>query len=184
VVDDAEGQTPSPDVVYEWSLWRYAAATAVDGVVAAVIGWLVVGGLFSALSGQFLFRPMGDGLFFVVVYGLVFTVACVLLARRRPAGLRLTADGIELAAARRDSMFVPWSAVSKVRVRWVWPVTAVEVTIAAAQASRVLRGYRGGQAPAQRRRADLLRFSMPLAGLTASSATVRAEFKRRGFSGN
>jgi hypothetical protein len=184
VVDDAEGQTPSPDVVYEWSLWRYAAAAAVVGVVAAVIGWLVVGGLFSALSGQFLFRPMGDGLFFVVVYGLVFAVASVLIARRRPPGVRLATDGIEMAAARRDATFMPWSAVSKVRVRWVWPVATLEVTVAAAEDSRVMRGYRGGRAPVQRRRADLLRFSMPLAGLATSSAAIRAELRRRGFPEN
>ncbi len=176
MADIAGGGASSGDVVYGWSLWRAAAATAVIGFGAAAIG----GSVPSLLRGDVPYADTGEVLTFVIIYGLVFTAGSVLFDRQRPSRVRFTAEGVELSGARRDGVFVPWSVAPSARVRWVWPVTTLEVTAPAVDAPRVMRLHRGGRAPSLRRRRNgTLRFSMPLYGLAASSKSVQAEFLRR-----
>lgn len=177
VDDSTDGGAPTGDVVYGWSVWRTAAATAVTGGVAALFGATVP----SLLRGEAPYAGAGEGLVFVFVFVLVFSASSVFWDRRMPAGARFTADGAELFGARRDGVFVPWSVAPVARLRWVWPLTTLQVSVSAADSSRVTRLSRGGRAPSLRRRRDAtLRFSMPLYGFAASAQSVHAEFLHRG----
>ncbi|MFI5930759.1 hypothetical protein [Actinoplanes sp. NPDC051494] len=157
------------DVLHEWSVRRAMAAAAVVSFSAAVVVQVVLGAVLRT--------GIGPAVVFVVVYTLVFTGGSVLLDRARPTRLRATAEGLELAGARRDGVFLPWPVVTAVRVRWFWPVATLEVTVPEAQTGRVVPLARGGRGPLRRRRAGHVRFVVPLAGLPAPAATIGADLK-------
>lgn len=169
------------EVAYRWSPWRYAFAMAAIGFAAAVVACFLLSLLFSALTGDLRFPPIFDGILFVGLYTFFFAVFSVLLARRKPSWLRFGDEGIELAAAGRDAVRVPGPAVASARVRWVWPLAAFEVFVGPGDESQVAVAGRGGRQPLRRRKGRRLCFSVPLAGLGASAATVRSELRSRGL---
>jgi len=167
----------SQDVVYESSLWRTIAATAVIALIAALIG----GSVPALLRGEIPYSD-ADGVGFVLVFVVIFTAGSVYQDRKRPSRLRLTSEGVELFGARRDGVFVPWSVDPSYRFRGLWPLRRLEVS--AADESTVVQLSRGGRPPSIRRRPDsTIRISMPLYGLGASAATVRRGFSESARSG-
>jgi hypothetical protein len=170
------------DVVFGWSSWRYvvaAAAMGFFGAVVGVVGWQSVSLLFSAPVGRPANFVIANGAVFVTIYTIFFVMFSLLFSRARPAGLRFGGNWVELAAERRDVVVVPYAAVTSVRVRWVWPVAMLDVVVGSADESRVMRLDRGGRRPLRKCKGDQLRFSMPIAGLSSSSADVRSELRRR-----
>ncbi|MDR6319668.1 hypothetical protein [Actinoplanes couchii] len=164
------------DVMFGWSPWRHWAAATATGFLAAVAAWTAMSLLLWEPGGRLVANAV-----FVTVYTIGFATFSLLFARARPAWLRFGDDWIDLAAEGRDAAVVPYPAVTGARVRWVWPVAMLDVTVAAADESQVLRLHRGGRRPLRKYKADQLRFSMPIAGLTASPADIRAELHRRGL---
>jgi len=167
------------DVAYRWRAWRFAVAMALIGFAGAAVGWFLLSLLFSALAGDVRFPPLADGILFVGIYALFFAVASVVFARKTPPSLRFGEDGIELALARRDAVQVPYAAVVGAQVRYRWPLSVLYVFVSVVDESQVTPINRGGREPLRRRDGDRLRFSVPLAGLGASAATVRSELRRR-----
>ncbi|GAA2332046.1 hypothetical protein GCM10010170_010870 [Dactylosporangium salmoneum] len=93
--------------------------------------------------------------------------------------MRFGGEGVELAAARRNAVWVPYRAVLSVQVRWMWPLSVLNVFVGLGDESQVELFDRGGRRPLRRQKGKRLRFSLPLAGLGASAATVRSELRSR-----
>ncbi|SDS84168.1 hypothetical protein [Actinoplanes derwentensis] len=176
------GNTPvSGEVVFGWSSWRYVvAAAAISFVATAVVR------LASLLSSD---RAGGPGNLvtardaaLVPICAISIAIFSLLFSRARPAWLRFGDGWVELAAERRDVVVVPYQAVTSARVRWVWPVAMLDVFVDSADESRLMGLDRGGRRPFRKREGDLLRFSMPIAGLRSSAAGIRSELRRRGLS--
>jgi len=164
---------------YRWSAWRFALAMVLIGFAGAAVGWFVLSLLFSALAGDAKLPPLADGVLFVSIYAVFFAIASVVFARKTPPSLKFGEEGIELAAARRDAVRVPYPAVVSAQVRYRWPLSVLHVFVSVVDESQVTPLNRGGREPLRRPDGDRLRFSVPLAGLGASAATVRSELRRR-----
>ncbi|MCU7724334.1 hypothetical protein ODJ79_11460 [Actinoplanes sp. KI2] len=174
------GDTPVPgDVVYRWSPWRYLAAMVVIGFVATAVPWLTLSLLYSAIAGGSALRSAPGLAVYITIYTIFFPTFSLLYTRSRPAALSFGSDGIELAAERRDAVVVPYGAVTSARVRWMWPVAVLDVVLDPADEWRVFRVDRDGRRPIRKRRGDQLRFSMPIAGLGASTADIRSQLRAR-----
>jgi len=164
-------------ITYAWSWWRFALATTTAGAVAAGIGWLAGYWLLSAAAGRSVPSPVPQGITFITVYTVCFSLVSLLLARGLPSRLVFRAEGIEMAAPGRDRVLVPYEVVSGVRVRWLWPFVVLEVSVMAAAEPRVARLARGGGRPLRKRAGAEVRFSMPLVGLTAAGAKGRPRLR-------
>lgn len=177
------GDAPVPgDVAFGWSARRYVIAAAAIGFFGAVVGavfWLSVSLLLSAPVGRPGSSITAHFAIFIAFYTVFFALFSLLFSRARPAGLRFGGDWLELAAARRDVVVVPYAAVTSARVRRVWPVATLDIVVGSADESRVMRLDRGGRPPLRKRRSDQLRLSMPIAGLRSSAADIRSELRRR-----
>ncbi len=161
------------DVVYGWSSRRYILATAAIACAAISLGWLT-----ASLVLQTVIAPA-----FAVAYVIIFPAMSWMITRAQPPELSFGAEGIELAAERRDVLLVPYEIVAGARVRWFWPLGRLDVLVAVADESRIVRRDREGRRPLLKRKGDHVRVSMPLAGLRTSAADLRAELHRRGLAG-
>ncbi|MDY7085381.1 MAG: hypothetical protein SYR96_09775 [Actinomycetota bacterium] len=155
-----------------WSPRRFLLDMAVVAMVASVLGWIAAGLLYSALSGRWASPAWG----FLITYGCAYTILfpffSLLATRRRPPVLRLTPDGIELAAARSDGVFVPGDAVTRVRVRRRRPIATLEVFVREADVARIVPVDRDGRRARGKRGGGGVRYRVPLAGMNESA--VRA----------
>src|SRR4051794_29108346 len=119
-----DGTTP-PDVVHHGSLRRSVAALVVVGVTGSAAGVLLAAGVLTAQSGHA--PDIHYMIIYVAGYTLMFTLFSAIAECRRPAEVRFTAEGIELTAARRDGVFIPWQMVSKIQMRRLWPLAMLDV---------------------------------------------------------
>jgi hypothetical protein len=166
------------DVVYERSTWRTVAAAAATGALGPALAFLIMWGIH-LLRGSIQPPGLSAALAFTATYTILFTARIAYRESRRPSRIRFTVNGVELAPAGHDGVFVPWSEVSAARVRWVWPVAELKVTIRATEPTRVLLPRDGGN-PVRSRRNGRLHVTVPSSGLAATATMIRAEFRRRG----
>jgi hypothetical protein len=169
-------------VIHRWSPRRALAALLVLSLAAAVIAVAVM-----SLIGLLIGHRTSEGgsvAVFLIGYPVAFTVFSLIGEIRRPGELEFRAGGIALTAPRRDGAFLPWPAVTGLRVRWFWPLTSFSVTIAAVDQAQVVTLHRDRRAPARRRRGDTIHYAIPVAALDVSAAALRAEAARRGFPAN
>lgn len=181
--DQAGGPAETAEeVTFSWSPGRFLVVILVWGMAGTA------GGL-AAFFALHLPADLADGrplrgadveflVTFFSIYVTGFVGFSLLFTRSRPPWLRITASGMELAAAGRDSAFIPWSAVSSAKLRWTGPFTALQITVS--DPREVARGYRGGRRPPRRRRAGRVRFIANVGVLRVDPATIRAELGRRG----
>jgi len=165
-------------MVYPWAPWRHAAAYALFGVAVSVVTPPLVSLLLAAPRGRLGHPDPVAWEIFAAVYPVVLVASSLRYARRRPPLLRLTPAGVELAESGRDAVLVPWWAVSSLRVRGFWPFTTVRVCVAVAHAAAVTRVFRGGSPARQRRRNGAICLTVPLFGLAAGRAEIRAAIRR------
>ncbi|WIM99997.1 hypothetical protein ACTOB_003671 [Actinoplanes oblitus] len=174
----ADGYSPTPGTfVYQWSLWRFAFAMAAMGGFGAITAWILFSVLSIAIDGTWSLPPAS----FAGVYTCAFAIFSVLFSRGRPPWLRFDDEGIELAAARHDGVRVAYATVARARVRWLWPITVLEIVVNAADESQVAWLSRGGRQPLLKRKDGQLRFSIPTAGMIPGAASIRAEIHSRGL---
>lgn len=169
----------SGEVVYRWSLSRTVAWTTAMNAGAAFISgsvWLLV-----FQDESFSWSDYLAGGLCVAAYVVMSTFASVLFESQRRSRLRFGAGEVELVAAQRDGVLIPWSAVAKAQVRWVWPFSMLDVFVAKADEVQVSRLGRDGFRPSRRRTGAQVRYSMPVAGLKPSIASLRLELRRRGL---
>ncbi|MBM2614341.1 hypothetical protein JIG36_02065 [Actinoplanes sp. LDG1-06] len=163
---------------YRSSPRRLVAVAVVVGVTAGLAAWLILAVVFSAVTGRVIVTPLTPGIVYTVSYTFFYTVFSLVRARRRPTTLTFGPDGIEMAAAGCDAVMIPYDIVARTRLRGRWPLTVLQVFVADEHAQLVTAIDRSGRRPPRRNRNGRLRFDLPLAGLNASGATIRAELNR------
>jgi hypothetical protein len=180
MADDAPGAAAAiDDVTFGWAPHRVLVANLAVGLIGAVIGgavlWVVFGLVLGRVPGPNS-APwlLTDGLF----YAACFAGFSLLLMRGRPPWVRVGSAGVELAAGRTDSVFIPWPAVSFARFRRRGPFTVLEIT--PGDLAAVAMGRRGGRRPRPRRRAGRVSFVVGVGVLRADATAIRAELHRHG----
>ncbi|MBB4692142.1 hypothetical protein [Paractinoplanes abujensis] len=145
-------------------------------VLAGVLGWLVAGAFYSALSGRWT-TSWTFALGYVGTFTLVYSLLSFLATRERPPSLTFAPDRVELVAARCDGVVVPADAITRIQVRAWWPFALLDLFVREADGARIVSIDRTGRRAPAKRRGGELRFRMPLAGLDV--AAVRAELSKR-----
>ncbi|GAA4245424.1 hypothetical protein GCM10022255_012740 [Dactylosporangium darangshiense] len=113
----------------------------------------------------------------VVVFPTVVASVVMLSWRRRPAWVRVSAAGVELAATRRQPVLLPWSAVRAVRLRYRGPFTELLVTPSGLDADAVAPIW--AWAPRLHRRSGAPAFVVDVGMLTPGPSVLLAELDRR-----
>lgn len=104
-------------------------------------------------------------------------IGAVLGARGRLSWVRASAAGLEFAGTRRKPVFLPWSAVRSVRLRFAGPMTELVVTPTSIDAVTV--APMPGLAPRRRRRGDVPEFLVDVGMMTPGPAALLDELNRR-----
>jgi hypothetical protein len=171
-------RTTDADVTFEWAPGRFFLARLAMGLFGGLCGVLVALAYFLLRAGRI---DTADGVFLVIYglgYPLGFAGLSLLFARNRPALIRLTPAGIELAASRCDGVVVGWAAVSSARLRRRWPFTLLEIV--AVDQEAVEQTDRGGRRPAQVRAQGRTGYVVDVDVLQDRPDVIRAELDRRG----
>ncbi|WP_326561976.1 hypothetical protein [Micromonospora sp. NBC_01796] len=170
-----DGSRSEPDVlVFRTTLTRMLVTMLLLGVVGWIFARLMVILLFDlGFSEEVIRESLISGVFYV----MLFAGLGALGQRRRPTWVRLSGTGIELAAARRQPVFVPWDAVEAVRFRWFGPFTMVEVTPTSMAATST--GPPTGWGPRIRQRAGRPTIVTEVGLLHPGPDVLRAELTRR-----
>ncbi|MFK3982674.1 hypothetical protein ACI2K4_20145 [Micromonospora sp. NPDC050397] len=122
--DEGSG-TGTDTLFFRTTVGRTLAATLLTGTIVWIFVRLIVILMFDlGFTREVLRDSLLTGAFYVAVFAGLGTWA----QRRRPNWVRISPAGIELAAARRQPVLVPWAAVEAVRFRWFGPFTELEVT--------------------------------------------------------
>jgi hypothetical protein len=101
----------------------------------------------------------------------------VLRAGHHPGWIRASAAGLELAANGRQPVFLPWSAVQSVRLRFTGPLTELLVTPTSLNAATVAAVP--AWAPRVRRRSGAAAFIVDVGLMTPGPSALLAELNRR-----
>jgi hypothetical protein len=150
-------------------------------LVFAVGAWVVINGLsvlLSVLVGRGM--PEFDALTLAVsaaVYALTFAGLYTVLARRRPAWVRTSPRGLEMAASRCDPVSLPWSAVEQTCLRWPAPFTSLVVTPTGPDEARIER--HGGRRPRTMVRDGRPSFVIDVGLMQPGPDELQAELDRR-----
>jgi hypothetical protein len=113
----------------------------------------------------------------LLVFPTVVASVVLLIWRRRPAWVRVSAAGLEFAATRRQPVFLPWSAIQTVRLRYRGPFTELLVTPTSLDAAAVATIW--AWAPRLHRRSDAPAFVVDIGMMTPGPSILLDELDRR-----
>jgi hypothetical protein len=113
----------------------------------------------------------------VLLAAIAGATGAAIRAGRNLAWIRASAAGLELAATGRKPVFLPWSAVQSVRLRFTGPLTELLVMPTSLNAATVAAVP--GRAPRVRRRLGAAAFIVDVGLMTPGPSALHAELNRR-----
>jgi hypothetical protein len=113
----------------------------------------------------------------VLLAAIAAATGAVLGAGRNLGWIRASAAGLEFAATRHTPVFLPWSAVQSVRLRFTGPLTELLVTPTSLNAATVAAVP--ARAPRVRRRSGAAAFIVDVGLMTPGPSALLAELNRR-----
>ena len=137
--------------------------------------FLLIRGTAIALSLEE--RGFTETVIWVLLTAIAGATGAVLGAGRNLGWIRASAAGLEFAATRRTPVFLPWSAVQSVRLRFTGPLTELLVTPTSLNAAAVAAVP--AWAPRVRRRSGTAAFIVDVGLMTPGPPALLAELNRR-----
>jgi hypothetical protein len=113
----------------------------------------------------------------VLLTAIAGATGTALGAGRNLGWIRASAAGLELAATRRQPVFLPWSAVQSVRLRFTGPLTELLITPTSLNAAAVAAVP--AWTPRVRRRSGAAAFIVDVGLMTPGPSALLAELNRR-----
>ncbi|MEU4689824.1 hypothetical protein [Actinoplanes sp. NPDC023714] len=113
----------------------------------------------------------------VLLTAIAGATGAVLGASRNLGWIRTSAAGLEFAATRRQPVFLPWSAVQSVGLRFTGPLTELLVIPTSLNAATVAAV--SAWAPRVRRRSGAPAFIVDVGLMTPGPSALLAELNRR-----
>ncbi len=113
----------------------------------------------------------------VLLTAIAGATGAVLTAGRNLGWIRTSAAGLEFAATRRQPVFLPWSAVQSVGLRFTGPLT--ELLIIPTSLNAVTVAAVAAEAPRIRRRSGAPAFIVDIGLMTPGPSALLAELDRR-----
>jgi hypothetical protein len=113
----------------------------------------------------------------VLLTAIAGATGTVLSAGRNLGWVRASAAGLEFAASRRQPVFLPWSAVQSVGLRFTGPLTELLVTPTSLNAATVAAVP--AWSPRVRRRSGAPAFIVDVGLMTPGPSALLAELNRR-----
>ncbi|GIE35419.1 hypothetical protein Ait01nite_084640 [Actinoplanes italicus] len=137
--------------------------------------FLLVRGIVIGLSlGEWDFT---ETVIWVLLTAIAGATGAVLGAGRNLGWIRTSAAGLEFAATRRHPVFLPWSAVQSVGLRFTGPLTELLVTPTSLNAATVAAV--SAWTPRVRRRSGAPAFIVDVGLMTPGPSALLAELNRR-----
>lgn len=147
----------------------------------AALSWVVINtcaAIIALLAGRGAARPqLLPLLVSAAVYAVVFGGVFLLVIRRHSAWVTVSDRGLELAGTGRDPVWLPWSCVEAVSLRWWGPFTELVVTPTDLEAAAVSR--RGWSKPRTVVRRGDRSFLVDTGLMQPGPAALLAEIHRR-----
>jgi hypothetical protein len=117
----------------------------------------------------------------VLLTAIAGATGAVLGAGRNLGWIRASAAGLEFAATRHTPVFLPWSAVLSIRLRFTGPLTELLITPTSLNAAAAAAAVAAvpARAPRVRRRSGAAAFIVDVGLMTPGPPALLAELNRR-----
>ena len=163
--------SPEP-VVFRRLRWRLVLGMALImvPVVLLIRGLAMVAAVAAGVSLDF--SDVVETVLVALLTAAAAGLGAVIGAGSNPGWVRMSADGLEFAAARHRATLLPWAAVASSRLRFAGPFTQLVVT--PADPAAVFFARTPGRTPRLRRGAFVIDVGM----MTPGRAALLAELNR------
>jgi hypothetical protein len=166
------------DVVFGWSRKRSLLVNLAINAIGALIVTPVLAVNAALRHGGLAPPDVAFLIIFLIVYPFLGAGLWMIATRRRPPGIRITPDGLKLAASRADAVRLAWADVASVRLRRRWPARLLEVVPTTADAGIPVRRGRITRRPATTRSGGHRSFVVDVDSLAAAPDVILAEIRR------